>query len=597
MIAAAAGAASRTNMLLAVAALLVLTFSAYHEAPANGYHLDDFHNIVQHAPIWLDKLTLSGLINAGREAFSPTRPLPSITFALDWWRGGGDPAAFQWTNMGIHAAAALMVFALLTLMLRQFLGRLSNHGLWCAFLGAAFWAVHPIQIQGVTYIVQRMASMAAFFTLLSVWSYAQGRLASKGNAFWFILCGLAALCGALSKENAWVTPLLLLLAEYGLCRHNKPLIRGRLDYFWLSLPPLLGMLVVADLASGAGPLSRYALPGFAFRDFTLAERLLTQPRVVLFHISQILWPLPERFSIEHSFSISTGLFRPFSTFIAIAAVFLWTGAGVRLLLKQNARLWGFCMLWVPATLAIESTAIPLEIIFEHRMYLPLAGLAGLLSLCLAAAARRGRTFARVTGGLAALFVIACLASTLQRVPDWRNRLSLYESALRNAPDSARTLGTLAMAYVEEGRLALAASMARRALQLDPDEPYSLETLGITLMDRGRLDEAGQYFSRSFAQAGARASLMNHWGELMVKKGRYREALKMFRHSVKRMPWVSTYHWNIAVTYEHLNECLKARAHWDRFLQLEKNEKDRQAVREHLAEEYDAPGGKCSPRQK
>lgn len=588
-------AASRASISLAVLALMALTFAAYHEAPANGFHLDDFHNIVQHAPIWLDELTLSGLINAGLESVLPWRPLPNITFALDWWRGGGQPSTFQWTNIVIHAFTALMAFTLLILILRQFKGHLDNYSLWCAFLGAAFWAVHPIQIQGVTYIVQRMASMAAFFTLLSVWSYIRGRLAPKRHILWFCLCGFAALCGALSKENAWILPILLILAEYGVCRHKKPLIRSQYDYFWLSLPVLLGIIIVADLISGAGPLSAYTQPRFAARDFTLTERLLTQPRVILFHLSQILWPLPERFSIEHSFAISTGLFQPISTFAALITLFLWIGAGIYLLLKKEYRLWGFCILWIPITLVIESTVIPLEIIFEHRMYLPLVGLAGLLTLSLTAAAHRGKTIAYFTGGLAALFIFACLASTLHRVPDWRNRLTLYESAIQNAPDSARALGTLAMAYVERGRTAEGASLAQRALQIDPDEPYSLETLGITLMDRGQLNEAERYFSRSFAQIGARDSLMNHWGEAMVKRGRYGDALRMFLYSVRGMPWVSTYHWNIAVAYEHLNECHKARTHWNKFLQLETNEEELQMVREHLAEEHSAPGGKCSPR--
>jgi hypothetical protein len=147
---------------LAPATLLILIAIAYREAPNNVFHLDDGYNIVRHQPVMMTQLTAGTLIDAGRSAYLSTRPLPSMTFAIDWWRGGGSPRHFQWTNLMIHSAAAIAVFGLLTVILRRL-----NQPPWivgvAALFGAALWACHPIQVQGVTYVVQRMASMAALF--------------------------------------------------------------------------------------------------------------------------------------------------------------------------------------------------------------------------------------------------------------------------------------------------------------------------------------------------------------------------------------------------------------------------------------------------
>jgi len=584
----------RRSFFLAAMALLWLIAIGYHKAPENAFHFDDYENITEHAPIWLDQLTLEGLINAGQNARLSNRPLPSATFAFDWWRGAGEASTFQWTNLVIHAINSLIVLAFLNLIIQQHGIKADKRTLFCAFLGAALWSIHPIQIQGVTYIVQRMASMATLFTMLAVLSYVLGRQsAGKQRLAWMLLCLLATLGGALSKENAWIAPLLLLLAEYGIYRHGKPLIRSRIDYIWLSLPIFLGIYVVIDLASSQGPLYHYVQAGYSARDFTLSERLLTQPRVILFHLSQIIWPNPASFSIEHDFTLSKGLFDPPETILAILTIIGWAVAGIVFLLIKNYRLWGFCILWVPLTLAIESSAVGLEMVFEHRMYMPLVGLTALVSLCLAALSRHKKSRFIVTAGGVAIFNIACLMATLQRIPDWQSRTTLSESAIPHAPNSPRLLATLASAYALTGRLEESADAAQGALEQDPDNPYALEALGIVSMDKNQLEQAEDYFSRAYEGFGPKDQLLNHWGELKVKRGLYKEAHTLFSWAIKTRPWISTYHWNIAVTYERLNQCTNARMHWDKFLELSHEEGERSEVKAHLAEVHYSPTGKCA----
>jgi hypothetical protein len=171
----------------------------------------------------------------------------------------------------------------------------------------------------------------------------------------------------ISKETAAIVPFLVLLAEFGVLRQGQAIVRGRLDSVMLSLPVVVAVLITLDILSGTGPLAGNFLPGYENRDFTLSERLLTQPRVIGFHFSQIFWPLPGRFSLEHDFAASTGLLTPATTLVAMLGVASWCAIGVWALFRPSLRMMGFFLLWVPATLVIESTIIPLEMVFEHRM--------------------------------------------------------------------------------------------------------------------------------------------------------------------------------------------------------------------------------------
>jgi hypothetical protein len=145
-----------------------------------------------------------------------------------------------------------------------------------SFFGAALWACHPIQVQSVTYVVQRMTSMAALFTILTVLFYVLGRQSSTVLRRWlFYGSGIVWwVFGLASKENAAVAPFLVLLVEYGVLRHGERMVRSRLDVGLLFLPVALALFVVIDIASGVGPLSQALIDAAArHRDAPVADTL------------------------------------------------------------------------------------------------------------------------------------------------------------------------------------------------------------------------------------------------------------------------------------------------------------------------------------
>ena len=134
----------KSKIVGALLALLTVVVVTYWDAPQNGFHLDDGRNIHRYPPVMVTELSAANVFDAGRNALLKTRPLPSMTFAVDWARGGGSARSFQQTNIAIHAATAVAVFSLLFLLLGRWSHPLGVRAA-AAFFGAALWACHPIQ--------------------------------------------------------------------------------------------------------------------------------------------------------------------------------------------------------------------------------------------------------------------------------------------------------------------------------------------------------------------------------------------------------------------------------------------------------------------
>ncbi len=518
-------------------ALLIVTILAYVGITNIGFHFDDYPNIVNNDSIQLNRFSLEGFRDAVLYAKIPSRAVANASFALDWWRGSGRPEAYLETNLVLHLINALLVGGLLLLTLSYRQRTLPLPVIWGCLVGAAFWALHPIQVQAVAYIVQRMAELAALFSLTAVIAYLLGRR-NEGLRRWLLytVALIAFAMGILSKENAWITPLLIWLAEFGICRHREPLVRHPLDRLLLALPLLLFGYGLWDLLV-EGPLYRAFIgETYALRDFTLQERLLTQPRVILFHLSQLIWPLPERFSLEHDFPLSQGLLEPPATLAALLLVFAWCAAGLTMLLIRTRRLTGFFMLWPPLTLSIESSVIPLEMIFEHRLYLPLAGFAGLVALAVTSLLRRSKP-GLITGTLVpVLFITALVVAVHQRVALWGDPIRFYQDILRHVPDSSRAWNGLGLAHANAEQNSEAESAFTRAIRLNPANQMAWGNRGaVRSKIKGREQEGFADLEQALLlNSDATRSLVNR-GNLLRRMDQPSLALRDYNRAIEVSP--------------------------------------------------------------
>jgi hypothetical protein len=228
------------------------------------YVLDDSENITQIPSIAISKVDVENIRRIWNlEAFmSHKRPLTSLTFALNYhWAGGFESTwPFKTTNLVIHAINTTLVYGILLLLLsaprlRESLSH--SERLAVAMFGTALWAIHPIQLTNILYVVQRMNSLSTFFVLVGLTLFLVGRQrlsTSPGKALWLMTGGTIGgmVLGITAKENAALLPLYLLIVEYTMFTRDDLSQRTRRQLylflaFCLSLPVMLFVAYLAIL--------------------------------------------------------------------------------------------------------------------------------------------------------------------------------------------------------------------------------------------------------------------------------------------------------------------------------------------------------------
>ncbi|HJV25446.1 MAG TPA: tetratricopeptide repeat protein [Aromatoleum sp.] len=563
---------TRLTRILVGAVLAALVLLAYRGIESNGFHYDDWPNILNHAPVQMEHFSLEGLLHAAGNANLARRPVASLTFAIDWWRGEGSPAAFLVTNLALHILMAWATMALLLAVFRATAKQPASHAaIVAAGIAALWWASQPIHVQAVSYAVQRMTELAALFSVLCVWAYLKARQDGPHSAAWMLASALSFALGALSKENAWVTPALVLMAEFLIVRNDRPLTRSPFERLLLATPLLAIAAAVLDFVVD-GPLSHWALRGYVDRDFTLTERLLTQPKVLLFHASQILWPLPDRFSLEHDVALvqspaSQEFWLPMSLILA------WCAVGTRFAWRSGSRAVGFFMLWVPVTLFMESSFVPLQLIFEHRMYLPTVGVAGLVGFGLARTRALPRPIADmlwIAVGAATLF---SGWSTSQRLPQWRNDISLYEQAVRSAPKSVGAWNQLALSYLEDRQPEQALRAINRAIEIEPrwGDGYPFVNRAVILEAMGQPDRAREIYDQVIELFPRQVLGYNNRGLLDLRANNPEHALRDFDRAIAVDPTYAAAWTNRGTAHLFLGNRPQAQSDFERATSLSPHE--------------------------
>lgn len=433
--------------LLLGAALLATTL-VYRPSLSGGYVFDDFPNIVDNRDVHLAAIDWNSLRAAALSSPSAllVRPLAMLSFGLNWYADAGDPRSMKIVNLGIHLLNGLLLFGLLRAIVRQIAPDRRPRGDLLAAVVSSVWLLAPINFTAVAYIVQRMESLCQAFVLGGLWVYvsARGRMRAGGPGLLtaFAALVLATALGGLAKESAALLPLYAAVVEWVLFgfagANGKPDRRLYAMYTIVLLIPACAAMYW---------VWKHAVPAQAWtnRPFTLVQRLLTEPRIVLDYVGWSLLPTPNALALYHDqISVSRGLFDPASTAVSIAC--LATSGVVAVCVRRRWPLAAIGVLWFLAAHLLTATVIPLELAYEHRNYFASAGLyLAVFSLLLPDAERAKWAIPRLTGcaALAALFV--CV--TWIRASDWADPLSLAISEAQKNPQSPRTAYELGRMYV------------------------------------------------------------------------------------------------------------------------------------------------------
>ena len=427
------------------ALVLLACLIAYGVALNGPLFFDDEPNLLANQQVQIDGVTYDDWRAAALSSYSSIlyRPIAMLSFALNHAAAGAfTPFSLKATNVAIHVVIGALVFLFALALLQTSVLRahwLSHYQCkLVALIAAAIWLLHPIHVSTVLYAVQRMAQLSTLFMLAGLLVFTRYRLrwarsgAGAGEVLAALLwIALLSMFSLLSKENGALLPWLIVVIEVTLfrgvwCGHSRKLLIW-LGWFALVLPVLLVLalyLVAPELLLGR----------YGGREFTLSERLLTQGRVLWQYLSWMLVPNIMSMGFFHDdIVVSRGLWWPLTTFLSLLGWAIVLSAAI--VWHKRYPLIAFAFFFYLVAHSMESTVLPLEMVFEHRNYLPGVGFALLAALGLfkgVARLERLRLRTAVGGVLCLLAVLLFVRTTA-----WSDEVSLARFNVINHPHSPR----------------------------------------------------------------------------------------------------------------------------------------------------------------
>jgi tetratricopeptide (TPR) repeat protein len=366
-----------------------------------------------------------------------------------------------------------------------------------------------------------------------------------------------------SKENA-----LLLLLSLGFC--EVFLIKGSPSWSpakkWGLFIAVIGTAAVIGflwVTLTKGEVFSALFAGYDHRPFTWWQRLLTESRVVLFYVSLLLYPMPDRLSLVHGFQVSTSLLNPVSTLISILSILLIVGVLVGLAKKHP--LLSFSFLFFFVNHLMESTVLPLELVYEHRNYVPsmlffVPFVMGLCSLLVRFEAKRGMRLALCFFGAFVLMGFAHAAYERNEV--WKSPETLWLDALKKAPAESRVHHNLGTVYQGTGRLLKAKEEYQKALTLNnyarkAEEAATYFNLGNLHRDLGDSSQAEVFYQKAIQVDPNCHPALNSLAVLYAGEGGEEAVLPLLLRSLEAAPQSASTNYNLGLFYLRKGELDKA----------------------------------------
>ncbi len=515
------------------------------------WYMDDIRAIVENRSI-------QRLQDALQNLFFSSRGIADVTFAINYSFGKTSVFGYHLVNIAIHLVTSCLVFLLFK--------RVFRNRFLLALGGALIFVAHPLQTQAVTYVVQRMTSLAALFFFLALYLYVRAREASEDPPACHLLFYIGALvCGALAvltKQNTAVLPVALILFDrYFLPAEQRPPWRRLLLYAapFAVVPILLAIKsLLAPMLTGSGISDVGGLPDLIhLRHSSPTNYLVTEFSVIWVYLRLLIFPYGQALDYDLPIVAAIWTWKNLIAFIGVAA--LLSAAAV---LRKRLPCVSAGILWFFLCLSVESTVIPLDPIFEHRLYLPMFGFA---MVVMAGFARLPRRTALV-GILLITTILAVLA--WKRNDLWNDPIAFHQDNLRRAPRSERVHVDLANAYRKEGRLKEAQPLYERALEINPDYVLIHINLSMVYTAQKKHQKAVEVLLEGLRRNPSHFKLYNNLGVLYNLMGKFHDAASFLETGVRLEPNNATMHFNLALAYERLNRLDEAVTHYRRAIALE-----------------------------
>ena len=563
------------TVLISLLLAIMLAFGAivYSNTFDSPLVFDDEFFIIRDSAVHMTELSGDAIKTAAVDGRPRHRYLPNISFALNYYFGKLNPFGYHLVNLIIHLLSGIFLFFFIKNTLRvsfknpeALIIASTLYNRWdgvyphpkregmkpspkmnktmigafdyktnpdvIAFFTALIWIVQPVGTQSVTYICQRMASMVAMFYILSLLLYVKGRMAMRQTpadririkpGLFFSGSFLAAFCAIATKENAGTLPLVILLYEWFFFQDLK-LKWSRRQILWITFFAIVFTGVVFWYM-GENPMRRI-FASYNRRNFSLIERVMTEWRIVVYYISLFIWAPPGRLNLDHDYPLSLSPVHPATTMIALTAIlvlFAWAAYAAK-----KDRLIAFAILWFFITQATESTVIGIELVFEHRTYIPFM----LISLLFVVAIFRMVKNRPMAYGLLIATVLVFSAWTYQRNQIWQNPIAFWTDAMIKSPNKPRAYKNLAYSCHQKEEWSTAVLYYKKALGIDktkdPQDFATYANLGAALINQNHFFDAAYYYSKALAHKKVAPEIFQPMAFALVRVGEL-EAAKYYYH--------------------------------------------------------------------
>lgn len=443
----------RFGPALCLLLLLASTFLVYQQGLTGSFIFDDGQAIANNEYLKIQDMSKESLQQAAfsNDSGPLKRPISMLSFALNYYATGMDPFYFKLTNVFIHLANGIGIFILTVLIFTFYRTRFQptlspTQPYWLALTVAGAWLLHPFNVSGVLYVVQRMTSLSAFFCIwgLALFVWGRIRLYEGRSGFAAMLTSVVVFAplALYSKENGALLPVLMLVTEIAFFRFgtaNQATRRFLIGFYFATVAlPLAGILIYLVVNPS------FLLRGYNIRDFTLMERLLTECRVIWFYLRQIALPSVAQMGLYHDgIEISRGLLQPITTLFSVAGILALLTASIALWKKAPLVTFGILFFFVGH--ALESTVFPFELVFEHRNYLPMYGLLVVVFYYLLYPLNYLANL-RIRQITALLLIGLFAAGTFSRANTWSNAVDFSINEVERHPESARAHSEMGDTY-------------------------------------------------------------------------------------------------------------------------------------------------------
>jgi Flp pilus assembly protein TadD len=570
--------------------ILAATAVAYLPSLRGEFQFDDIPVIDR---IELHDVGVSELLRG----VGDSRPLAYLTLLVNYEIAGLDVRIFHGTNIVLHLVAVTLVFFFTRTTLAR-LGYSSPDGLALAVAG--LFALHPIQTQPVSYVIQRSEILGSIFYLATLYLLlASDPPSSRGRRVTAYVGALATFVLGLGAKPMIVTA----PVAYILCRVFFATPRGGVDWkaIVLRAVPMAALAMHAVWAIVLGAKDAVDV-GFSVPLLPPMRYAMTQLAVVPSYLRMLVWPAGQ--SIDHDFPLSQGITDPRTL---TGAVMLVTLVGLAASACRAARLrsttafgpalraGGFGVVWFLLLLLPTSSVVPLADVFvEHRVYLASWGIfLGAVALAGAFLSENTRGRARSVAGAVLVTVTlgALLAATWQRNEIWGSRLALWADAAKKSPAKARAranhghalraagrpdealreyiaalrlvgekpelLRGVAGALYETSRVAEGIRVLQRARDLAPGESRILSDLAVMLAVEGRFDEADGAARQALASNPRNALAHLALGNIRLERGNAQAALEAYGAAERLAPHLGAAALNAALAHSRIGDRARA----------------------------------------